>query len=78
VVVTPIPVSLVLLLGSSIPIYVSVMPLLPIDMPGAIFVLIKIVIIVMMLVIHVVMIIVVVITIVIPITILCQQAGRNK
>jgi hypothetical protein len=77
VVVTPIPVSLALLLGSSIPIYVSVMPLLPIDMPGTIFAFIKIVIIVMVLVIHVV-IIMMVITIVVPITILRQQAGRNK
>jgi hypothetical protein len=74
----PIPVGLALLLGSAIPVYVSVMSLLPIDMPGTIFAFVEIVIVVMMLVIHVAMRIAMVITIMIPIMILRQQARRKK
>lgn len=73
--VTPIPVRLPLPLRGAIPIDIRAMALIPIHMPGTLFMLVEIVIVLVMPIVHVVPIIVVIIAVVI----LGQQvAGREQ
>lgn len=65
-VVTPVPISLPLPRRGMIPIDISVVPLLPIHMPSAVFMLVKIVVVLVMLVVDVMTIVMVIVMVLRP------------